>query len=67
MSSVIDKKEKKAILERILHSETFAHSHVHQELLKYLVNASIDNITPKEYAIATEVFHKGYDCTRLHL
>jgi len=66
MTFAIDKKEKKAILEKILRSETFAHSHSHQDLLRYLVNASIDNITPKEYTIATEVLHRGPDFDSRH-
>ena len=50
---------KKDILKKILQSESFANSQAYQDLLAYLFEASINNITPKEYTIANEVFHKG--------
>ncbi|MBN1783237.1 hypothetical protein JW948_19030 [bacterium] len=50
---------KREILQKILKSEAFLNSQVYQELLTYLFEASIQNITPKEYTIANEVFHKG--------
>ena len=58
---MLNKKGKEALLNRILQSNAFVNSHVYQNLLTYLVRASIKNITPKEYTIATEVFHKGSD------
>lgn len=58
---MFSKKEKMAVLNRILESETFSNSNVFQDLLSYLVNASINEKSPKEYAIATDVFHKGAD------
>jgi len=50
---------KKDILKKILQSESFTNSQVYQDLLSYLFEASINDITPKEYTIANEVFHKG--------
>ncbi len=61
MAHTIDEKQKKALLDRILNSETFAHSQAYQDLLRYLVEASIRNNPPKEFAIATDVFRKGND------
>lgn len=58
---MFDIKEKKALLNRILKSDAFVHSQVYQNLLTYLIEASINNTTPKEYTIATEVFHKSPD------
>ena len=57
----IDEKQKRSLLERILRSKTFAHSQAYQDLLRYLVEASIHNNPPKEFAIATEALHKGPD------
>ncbi|MBN1481605.1 hypothetical protein EH223_04510 [candidate division KSB1 bacterium] len=61
MTQHLNEKEKREALNRIISSETFAHSQAFQELLTYLVDASINNNPPKEFAIATEVFHKGAD------
>ncbi len=61
MSHTRDKKQINDLLQRILSSEVFAHSQAYQDLLKYLVQASLDNKPPKEFAIAAEVFHKGQD------
>ena len=63
---LIDEKQKRACLDRILGSELFSHSHAYQDLLAYLVEASIENNPPKEFAIATEVFHKGSDFDPSH-
>ena len=49
---------KKEILAKILKSDTFKNSKTYQNLLIYLVDASIKNETPKEYDIAIEVFGK---------
>jgi len=47
---------KKEILDKILKSDTFKNSQTYQNLLIYLVDASIKNETPKEYDIAIDVF-----------
>ncbi|MBN2102863.1 winged helix-turn-helix domain-containing protein [bacterium] len=57
---------KKDILKKILQSDSFANSQVYQDLLSYLFEASINNITPKEYTIANEVFHKGVNFDPSH-
>jgi len=57
--TMIKEIDKKKILERLLKSDTFKSSQTYQNLLKYLVNASINNESPKEYDIAIEVFGKG--------
>ena len=59
MINTLDNIDKKAILDKILQSHAFANSQVYKDLLRYLVEASINNVTPKEYTIATEVFQKG--------
>lgn len=56
---MINNKDKLALFQRIIASESFHNSHLYQDLLEYLVNASIENKTPKEYTIATDVFRKG--------
>ena len=56
---MINDKEKLVLFQRIIKSEAFHNSNLYKELLNYLVNASIENRTPKEYTIATDVFHKG--------
>ncbi len=61
MTEKIDEKLVRDSLARILKTGTFTHSQVYQDLLIYLVEASIRNSPPKEFAIATEVFHKGQD------
>jgi hypothetical protein len=61
MPHIIDEKQKRSLMDRILSSEIFAHSQVYQDLLRYLVEASIKNSPPKEFTIATDVFHKGKD------
>lgn len=55
----VDDNVKREALARIIHSETFAHAPTYQDLLTYLVEGSIQNNPPKEFAIATEVFHKN--------
>ncbi|MBN1894863.1 hypothetical protein JW906_10225 [bacterium] len=55
------KNDKKALLDKILKSGAFAHSPMYQNLLKYLVEASIRQETPKEYTIGREVLHRGPD------
>lgn len=61
MPQHIDEKAKREALNRIIRSESFAHSQAYQDLLAYLVEASSRNNPPKEFAIATEVFHKSSD------
>jgi len=58
---MLNNSEKKSILKRILQSDAFVNSQVYQKLLAYLVEASINNKTPKEYDIATDVLHKTPD------
>ncbi|HPG41491.1 MAG TPA: hypothetical protein PLP19_19375 [bacterium] len=58
---MINNNTKKEILDRIIKSEEFANSQVYQKLLIYLVNASIENRSLKEYTIALEFFNKGTD------
>lgn len=58
---MLDKKNKQSLLQKILKSEAFSHSHIYQDLLSFLVTASIDGEIPKEYTIATEVFNKPQD------
>jgi len=66
MPQKITESVKRETLERILKSQTFAHSRSYQELLTYLVETSIQNKSPKEFAIATEVLHKGADFDPSH-
>lgn len=66
MTEKIDKKAKRTALDKILESDTFAHSQIYRQLLTYLVEASIKNSPPKEYAIASEVFHKASDFDPSH-
>jgi hypothetical protein len=56
-----DDKIKKKLLEDILRSSNFKSSEVYQKLLKYLVEASINNTPVKEYTIAVDVLNKGDD------
>ncbi len=51
--------EKLEMLERVLSSEEFSHSQKNQQLLTYLVDASINNKEINETVIATEFFGKG--------
>ncbi len=55
---MISKSDKKEILKKILESKTFRNSQTYQNLLKYLVTASINNENLKEYDIAIEIFGK---------
>ncbi|MBN1481014.1 hypothetical protein EH223_00905 [candidate division KSB1 bacterium] len=48
-------------LKKILSSDVFAEKLLYQNLLKYLVNCSLKEITPKEVTIAQDVFHKSAD------
>ncbi|MBN1995967.1 hypothetical protein JW935_00355 [candidate division KSB1 bacterium] len=61
MTESIEKKTKRSVLKRILESETFSGSHTYQEFFTYLVEANIAKQVPKEYAVATDVFHKSPD------
>ncbi|MBD3378643.1 hypothetical protein GF406_26685 [candidate division KSB1 bacterium] len=54
-------KTKRHILEKILTSPHFAHSHIHKNLLTYLVEKSISGEIPKETTIAIDVFDKDAD------
>jgi len=55
---MISNAEKKEVLKKILGSKTFRNSQTYQNLLKYLVTASINNENLKEYDIAIEIFGK---------
>ncbi|NQT24515.1 hypothetical protein HQ585_04105 [candidate division KSB1 bacterium] len=55
---MLSTKEKRVILKQIIQSDAFNHSQVYQDLLSYLFEASINNNTPKEFTIATDVFKK---------
>ena len=66
MTFTLNEKEYRESLNRIVTSKTFAHSQVYQDLLSYLVEATIRNNPPKEFAIASEVFHKGQDFDPSH-
>ena len=48
-------------LTRLINSKEFSESERYQDLLKYLVEASIANETPKEVTIAHDVFNKSVD------
>jgi DNA-binding winged helix-turn-helix (wHTH) protein len=55
---MITRETKLKILEEILSTKEFHSSKTYTKLLTYLVKASIDNIEPKEFTIAVEVFNK---------
>jgi len=59
--NLIDKKSKDYVLDKLLNSQLFNDREIYKKLLKYIVNASSNNITPKETVIAAEVFGKGVD------
>jgi len=48
-------------LDRVIKSNVFSKSPVNQELLKYLVNCSLQGEIPKEFQIAADVFGRKYD------
>jgi len=48
-------------LNKILENDFFQEREVYTKLLNYLVQASLQGITPKEVTIAHEVFNKGAD------
>ncbi len=58
---MITRETKLTILSEILKSAEFANSNTYQKLLTYLVKSSINDITPKEYSIAVDVFGKDSD------
>lgn len=58
---MIDKSTKISILNKIAASKVFENSDSYIELLKFLIDAEINNETMKEYTIAVEVFKKGKD------
>jgi hypothetical protein len=58
---MIDDVTKRSILNHIIQSQEFVNSQSYQKLLSYLVENSINNKTPKEYSIATEIFNKDAD------
>ena len=66
MTQTINENNIRDSLRRVIESDTFAHSQAFQDLLVYLVEASLQNNPPKEFAIATEVFHKGQDFDPSH-
>lgn len=55
------KDQKLEQLDRILNSSIFQDKELYQNLLRYLVDASFKDITPKEVTVAQEVFNKGSD------
>ncbi|MDZ7723032.1 MAG: helix-turn-helix domain-containing protein [candidate division KSB1 bacterium] len=55
---MIDEKTKYKILQKILTSQEFKHSSLHQNLLQFLVKACLDKKTIKEQTIAEHLFHK---------
>jgi TolB-like protein len=48
-------------LHRILDSKLFVSSHRSQDFLRYVVDKSLAGFSPKEYAIAVDVFERGTD------
>ncbi len=54
--AMITSEQKHNALEKLLQSEEFLHSTTGKELLRYLVNAAIKGVFPKETTIALEVF-----------
>jgi len=58
---MIDNSTKTAILNTILESQDFLASKTYKKLLTYLVEASIQDESPKEYSIAIDVFGKESD------
>jgi TolB-like protein len=48
-------------LHRILGSKLFVSSHRSQDFLRYVVDRSLAGSSPKEYAIAVDVFERGVD------
>jgi len=57
-NSIIDENERKSILDKILLSKGFRESNLYQNLLSYLVNATLNESVPKEITIAIDVFGK---------
>ncbi len=55
---MITNETKLKLLEKVLATKEFRSSKTYSKLLTYLVEASINNIEPKEYTIAIEVFNK---------
>lgn len=55
---MIDNNQKKAILKKILESSEFVNSQKNRKLLKFLFHTSIENLIPKEFDIASEVFDR---------
>lgn len=58
---MIDHSEKKAILKKILESDTFNRGDKYSQLLTYLVESTLCGKIPKEYSIAVDVFDKDQD------
>jgi len=52
---------RKEILHKILTSDIFREKELYQNLLCYLVESSINDITPKEVTVAHDVFQKDMD------
>ncbi len=55
------REQKTEQLNKILASEVFRDKELYQNLLRYLVDASFNDLTPKEVTVAQEVFNKGAD------
>jgi len=58
---MISNQEKLETMQKVLSGEEFSHSLKNQELLKYLVESSLDDKELTETIIATEFFDKGSD------
>ncbi len=56
-----DKNSLQLALTKILETDFFQERELYRKLLNYLVDASLQGITPKEVTIAHEVFNKGPD------
>jgi hypothetical protein len=52
---------RKDILQKIITSDIFQEKGLYQNLLRYLVESSINDITPKEVTVAHDVFQKDMD------
>ena len=51
--------QKQSTLKKILGSDEFKKKALYQKLLTYLVEASLNDLVPKEVTIAQDVFEKG--------
>lgn len=53
---MIEKEKYTELVERIIESPSFGHSNTYANLLRYLVDASLEGEIPKEVTIASEIF-----------